>query len=86
MFFRICFYITCGLYPRVWDPDLTFCTFPEESLSAGFVPLTQTKGFSGDSNNSLRYAWSFSLCPEMGIGQENSTLCLFSDTQTRDLP
>lgn len=34
--------------------------------------LTQAKGLSGDSKRSLRNAWSFSLCPEVGVGQENS--------------
>lgn len=66
------FCVTCGLYPRGQGPDLTFRTCPKESLSAGFFPLAQAKGLSEDSNCSLRYAWSFFLCPEVGVGPENS--------------
>lgn len=53
----------------------------QKSLSAGVF-----LEFSEDSNHSLRYAWSFSLCPEVGIGQENPILCLFSNPPTKDLP
>lgn len=78
--------VPCGLYPRGWYPDLTFCTCPKESLSAGFFSLTQAKGLSGDSNRSLRNAWSFSLCPEVGVGQENSISVFSLMLQPRTSP
>lgn len=76
MFLHICFWFIYCPYPRIWDPDSTFCTCLKESLSAEFFPWPK----SGDSqkiNWSLRYAWSFSLCLEVGVGQENS-ICVFS--------
>lgn len=73
-----------GVVFGFWHFVFVQCTL----LSAGFLPLAQIKGFSEDSNWSLRYGWSVSLSLEVAIGfwPGKLLLCLFFDAPTRDIP
>lgn len=70
MFLHISFCVISGLYPRGWDPDLTFLYLSKRISQCWVFSPAQARGFSEDSNQSLRYVWSFSLCPEVGVGPD----------------
>lgn len=53
-----------------------FVLVQKRILSAGYFPWPKARGYQ-KTDQSPRYAWSFSLCPEVDIGQENP-ICVFS--------